>query len=90
MNSRLVLLMEEPFGPQEPCVLTTFCLDTRKQKDTSGVLGPKPRGRQMVPGIEDHTAINMRKERGRGGGTGTLSPFSPSSDYKGGESVALI
>lgn len=78
MNSRLVLLMEEPFGPQEPCLLTTFCLDTHKQWDTSGVLGAQnPEEGQMVPGIEGRTPINMRKERDRGGGTGTLSPIFP-------------
>lgn len=39
--------------------------------------GPNPEERQMVPGIADRTSINMRKERDRGGGTGTLSPIFP-------------
>ncbi|KAM3601145.1 uncharacterized protein V6R79_008387 [Siganus canaliculatus] len=51
MNSRLVLLMEEAFGPQERHLLTTFCLDTRKQWDTSGVLGAQtPRKGRWCPG----------------------------------------
>lgn len=44
--------------------------------------GPDPEEGQMVPGIEHHNPINMRKERDRGGGgeegTGTLSPIFPS------------
>lgn len=31
----------------------------------------------MVAGIEDHRHINMKKERVRGGITGTLAPISP-------------
>lgn len=63
MNSRLVFLMDEPIRPHEPCVLTTFCLDTQKQSDTSGELGAQnPKEGQMVPRTEDRTHINMRKE----------------------------
>lgn len=78
MNSRLVLSMEEPFGPQEPCLLTTFCLDTHKQWDTSGVLGAQTlRKGRWYPRSRTAPRINMRKERDRGGGTGTLSPIFP-------------
>lgn len=60
--------MEEPIRPHEPCVLTTFCLDTHKQSDTSGEFGAQnPKEGQMVPRTEDRTHINMRKEQDRRG-----------------------
>lgn len=47
--------------------------------------GPNPEEGQMVPGIEDRTPINMRKERDRGGGNRyPLSLFSPSIEIREG------
>lgn len=78
MNSRLVLSMEEPIGPQEPCVLATFCLDTHKQLDTSGVLGAQTlRKGRWSSGLRTAPPINMRKEGEERRGTGTLSLFFP-------------
>lgn len=85
MNSRLVLLMKEPFGPQEPCVLTTFCLDTHKQWDTSGVLGAQTlRKGRWCPGLRTAPPLTWEK---RGTEAGEQVPsflFSPSIEIREG------
>lgn len=85
MNSRLVPLTEEPFGPQEPCVLTTFCLDTHKQWDTSGVLGAQtPRKGRWRPGSRTAPPLTWEK---RGTEAGEQVPsllFPPSIEIKRG------
>lgn len=76
-------------GPQEPSLLTTFCLDSLKQWDTSGVLGAQTlRMGRWWPGSRA-AVINMRKGERRGGGTGTLAPiFAYNGDQRGGDSFA--
>lgn len=85
MNSRLVLLMEEPFGPQEPRLLTTFCLDTHKQWDTSGVLGAQTlRKGRWCPGSRAAPPLTWEK---RGTEAGEQVPsllFSPSIEIREG------
>lgn len=91
MNSRLVLLMQEPFGPQEPCVLTTFCLDTHKQWGTSGVLGAQTlRKGRWCPGSRTAPPLTWEK---RGAEAGEQVPsllFSSSIEIREGVTVALI
>lgn len=41
----------------------------------------------MVAGIEDHRQINMKKERVRGGITGTLAQISIYREQGGGDSL---
>lgn len=84
MNSRLVLLMEEPFGPQK----TTLCLDTRKQWDTSGVLGAQTQKKgRWCPRSRTAPALTWEKRGTEWGGTGTLAPIFPFyRDQGGGDS----
>lgn len=69
MNSRLVRLIEEPVGPRKTMSTHHFLLGhTQTMGHVWSAWGPNSEEGQMVPGIEDRTHINMRKERDRGGG----------------------
>lgn len=68
--------MKEPFGPEKTMSTHHFLLGhTQTMGRVWSAWGPNAEKGQMVPGIEGRTRINIRKERDRGGGTGTLSYF---------------
>lgn len=78
MNGRLVLLMDEPIWPHEPCVFAPFCLDTHKQSDTSGALGAQTlRKGRWWPGLRTAPTLTWETRETGGGNRYPHSYFLP-------------